>query len=144
MDLEGIGDTTIAQNFLEAHSKSMTPDLSFIVLPPGGDIVAVIFLNVGTEHLLFVEDELEVVECGVWFGRMLCHRQHQWILDTCCHVSFRGWGYSSTCVLGDESRKVVSSNPGEDTWKYYFHFNCVLSLWVYLCVYESEALHWAI
>ncbi len=65
MDLEGIGDTTIAQNFLEAHSKSMTPDLSFIVLPPGGDIVAVIFLNVGTEHLLFVEDELEVVECGV-------------------------------------------------------------------------------
>ncbi len=30
-------------------------------------------------------------------------------------------------VLGDQSQKVMSSSPGEDTWNNYFHFNCDLS-----------------
>ncbi len=77
-----------------------------------------------------------VVSLTVCFYRLLQPVSWVWsitlsMLSYC--TTFLGWGYSSicsledSCVLGDWSRKVVSSSPGEDTWNNYFHFNCILS-----------------
>ncbi len=58
-----------------------------------------------------------------------------------------GWSYSSivsvmdSCVLGDGSRKVVSSCPGEDTWKIIITLIAFFHIWVCLIVQTGKALH---